>query len=1104
MEAIQEKTRSPGSAPGNRWKYLILWLAAAAVLAGAAIGLERLAVSPDQIFPVYITEVVASNTSYPNSDGRCCDYLEIYNGADYPVDLSGFQIGDIAGKQRYAFPAGTVIQPGEYLVVYCDKSIAEGSYAPFEINRAGAESFYLIAKSNAIVDSVTTLPMDIDQSMVLMEDGTWHLSDIPTPGRANEPSPEYGNIHNTAVSPVRISEFSAGDTGYLPGYGIFCDWVELYNTASEPVDITGYILSDNVGNDKYIFPQGSVLEANSYLVVCCTDRVTDETVAPFGLSQQAEESVILKDPTGKIADIVRSLPQTSGSMQLNDRDEWIQTEAVSPGYENTDPGRSAFLRAIGAEAGSIRITEVMAGEQLVIPDRSGGFPDWVELCNTTDTRIDLSGWCLSDDPSEPRKWIIPELILEPGQRQIIFCSGEGAAAEGELHCSFSLSAGGESLTLTAYPGNVVDSVSFPASEKHCSFTFDADGQAVMTGQPTPGWPNDEAGQDAFWSAAVPAGPLAIWEVMTSNDKYLPQKLGQCYDWVELRNVSNDALDLSGYSISDDPDIPRMHQLAGITLQPGETLVVILSDEENVAKAGFDQALFVLNVREDQLFLFGPEGNLLDYVHLKDIPLGCSYGRSEDKGGFYYMEPSPQNPNTAGYRLISSIPVSSYVPGVYTDEEGFSVTLEARGNIYYTTDGSVPGPDDSLYTGPIHIDETIALRAVAIEEGKMVSDIYTATFVVGDIHELPVVSLVTDPKGLWGRNGIYRSGDISVKETQLPAHVSYSGPDGSFAINCAMNLHGATTVTAFSKKTFAVRFQDRFDGPLHYDVFGDGEVTAFSSLLIRTAHESTFSSQMHDAFICHIASQASDKMVSQKYKYVALYLNGEYWGLYALRERHSEEHFASYMDVPAEDVQIVRWLIDDKELEQLFHLCERRSLQKDEDYAYAKSIINMESYVDWLICEAYMANIDINANLRFYRNPVDGLWYMGLSDLDLGMMGSRGAFGQMKASFHHGTLINALMANEEFQDLLATRLAELLEGPLSDENAIALINHMADTIRPEAAWEAQRWGTPVYNWEATVREMIDFCDGRAQQMIDSICLELRFTPEEREAYFGHLE
>lgn len=1095
---IQTFFRKRGISP----KYLLLWLMAAVMVFSAAFLFGGLSARKNQVFPVYISEIMADNSLYPNSDGFCCDYIELYNSAEYSVDLSGFQLGDVAGKSRYVFPAGTQMEPDTYLTVYCSKSVNSADYAPFEINRSGGETFSLIARNGAVVDSVTTLPLGADQVMLLKNGDSWQISGDASPCGSGDPA-SYRDIYNEALAQVRFSEYSASDTGYLAEHRMFCDWVELHNLSSERVDLSGYILSDNPGNDKYVFPENTVIAPDGYLIIFCTEQIQDPRVAPFGLSQLFEETLVLKNTQGQIVELLRTTGSGNMAMAVTE-EKWEGTNEITPGFENTARGREEFLRSSGTEAGGIRISEVMAAGQLLLKDAFDRFPDWVELYNTLDYPVDLSGWGLSDDPAQPRKWVIQNLILEPGQRQILFCSGRDETVNGEVHTGFSLSSGGETLVLSSWTGETVDCVTFPKSDAHTSFIFDGQGQSIATEYPTPGYPNDEESYLTLCEANVAAGPLAIWEVMSSNDKYLPQKLGACYDWVELRNISSESLDLTGYTISDDLDAPAMHALAGVILKPGQSVVIILSEEPDVANWGVDQALFQLDAKEDQLFLFDPQGKLLDYVHFKDIPLGCSYGRSEASGGFFYMEPSPQNPNTAGRRLISGQIEASCDPGVYALEEGTVLTLAAQGTIYYTTDGSTPDETSNPYTAPLQIDQTMVIRAVSVEEGKMPGAVYTATFIVGDQHQLPVVSLVTDPANLWGRDGIYKN-DLDVKEIQVPAHVSYSGGDGSFAINCALNLHGATTVRVFSKKTFAVRFQDRFDGPLHYDVFEDGVVTDYSSLLIRTAHESTFSSQMHDAFICHIAAYNSDMVVSQKHKYVSLYLNGEYWGLYAIRERHSEELFASYLNVPADSVQVVRYMTQERnELEELFHFCEYNNLRSQENYEYAKSVINMESYIDWMIYEAYMSNIDINYNLRFYRNPVDGLWYMGLSDLDLGMMATHESFSMLAECFHHGVLINDLMRNEEFRHQLATRLAELLEGPLSDESTIALINQMAAVIRDEAQWEYERWGTPVYNWEKTVKEMIEFCDGRTQELISNFCIELGFTKEEREAYFGHLE
>ena len=124
------------------------------------------------------------------------------------------------------------------------------------------------------------------------------------------------------------------------------------------------------------------------------------------------------------------------------------------------------------------------------------------------------------------------------------------------------------------------------------------------------------------------------------------------------------------------------------------------------------------------------------------------------------------------------------------------------------------------------------------------------------------------------------------------------------------------------------------------------------------------------------------------------------------------------------------------------------------------------------------------------------------DVDLGMFG-QGAFDMIADSFHHGKLVTALLQNEEFQDLIAKRLAELLEGPLSDESMRTRIDEISNTIRDEIPMEAARWGYNTAIWERFVEEIYDHCDGRAEYMINNFCAQVGFTAAEKQKYFGHL-
>ena len=1081
---------------------LVLSLLGISILAVSCLVLSLFTGSgTGQNYPVYINEVVASNSSYPNPDGRCCDYIEIFNGANYPVDLTGFQLGDIAGKQRYIFPYGTVLEPGSYYVIYCDSTVEDRSYAPFGISRSGGEMFYLIGSSNAIVDQMTTIPSDMDQSMIRLEDGSWIISDQLTPGISNDSEGVLvHDIYNAAVSSVRFSEVSTVGTGFLPEFNVFCDWVELHNTGNTDADVSGYILSDNPGNDKFVFPEGTVIKAGEYLLIYCTTEITDSSVAPFNLSQLGGEALVLKNDNKLIVERIETVSMVSGSQILTDDHTWQLTNEPSPGYENSNAGHAAFVQEIGAEPGTILISEVLAKNMAYLPDGDGDFSDWIELYNAGAQPVNLKGWYLSDNSSDPEKWSFPDFEIHPGERKILFCSGKGTVANDEVHTNFTLAATGESLTLSTYLGITMDTVTFGQAETNQSFVFESD--AVLHFVPTPGYPNTEDGYHAFSSAASASAPLAIWEVMVDNDSYLPQSLGKCYDWVELRNISDSDVNLSDYTITDDPDVPNYFNLPDVTLAPGKTITIILSGDVNLSNKKFHHGSFSLNAAEDQLLLYKNGETLVDYVYLKDIPYGMSYGRQNVDGGFSYMEPTPQNPNIAGYRLISTEPVcQQYAPGVYTSESTVEVALDADGAIYYTLDGSIPTAKSISYTDSVQISETCTFRAISVEEGKLASEILTLTFVINEPHDIPVMSLTVNPENLWGKDGVYKDWDLSVKEIPLPANVAYSGPDGSFSIDCEFGMHGATSLKKFDKKSFHVKFKDVYDGTLHYDVFGDGEVMDFSSLVIRSPIESTYTTHMHDSFIAEVCADYCDTVIPMKNKFVALYLNGEYWGLYCLREHHTEAHYASYMNVPVDTVTMVRYASDHPDFYDLYKFMDKNSLKSDKNYARATEMLDITSFADWIILEAYMCNIDINTNMRYYYSSADGLWRCGLVDLDLGMTGSHKNFEGVVDAWHHGVIVEALMQNDQFKDYISKRLVELLSGPMSDENMVARANAMADEIRNEVVIDCERWKTPVHGWERFFKEMLSYCEGGERRMVNSLAKELGYSQSQKQAYFG---
>ena len=139
------------------------------------------------------------------------------------------------------------------------------------------------------------------------------------------------------------------------------------------------------------------------------------------------------------------------------------------------------------------INEFMPSNSQTIEDPSGGFDDWIELHNTTNERLDLSGMYLSDDTGNLTRWQIPAgTEIDPGGHVLIWADGD-VNAEAGLHTNFKIAAGGETLILVGPEGNldaVIDSVRFDSVEADQSIGRSHSNPAEFSIlEPTPGTQN---------------------------------------------------------------------------------------------------------------------------------------------------------------------------------------------------------------------------------------------------------------------------------------------------------------------------------------------------------------------------------------------------------------------------------------------------------------------------------------------------------------------------------------------------------------------------------------------------------------------------------------
>ena len=727
---------------------------------------------------------------------------------------------------------------------------------------------------------------------------------------------------------------------------------------------------------------------------------------------------------------------------------------------------------------SLRISEAMPSNGVTLFDEDGDSSDWVELVNISADPVSLENCWLSDKERNRMKWQLPALELAGGERLIIFCSKKDRT-EGEYHSSFSLSKAGGEILLSSPTGLLLDAVSYGEAEKDRSFVFRSDEgenleEARLTWQVTPGFPNSEKGYEAWLKATDRHGDLVISEAVSYNSSYAPQQM-QYYDWVELENAGEEPLNLGDYYLSDDDDNLKKSRLPERVLQPGERIVFFCSGDPGLSKGVYQHLGFAIGT-DERLWLSDLSGQLSDSLWVHDIPAGRSIGRmTGESGAFYFEIPTPGKENGAGLRLLTETPVSLTAQGVYNDIASLSVELSGRGKIYYTLDGSVPDSEDTLYEKPVKITETTVLRAVSVEPGKLTANPATFHFILNEGDSLPVTSLAADPKEMFGAGGVYTA--IQNRNARCDAQVAFFEEEGEgFSAGCSVELHGANSRNTFRKKSFELKFLSRTGGSVSYDLFGDGEVTEFSSLLLRGGSNVNLDT-VRDCFASELIEDVYPTLYPQKVRYTAVYINGQYYGVYAWREDYSEDYYAAHTGADPAGVTMARAPLSSGELYDLIGYAMTHPHPSDEEYAYLADRLDLDSLAGWMALQAWFNNLDINGNIRYVRLSESAKWQMVLYDLDYSMLTEAAGWDVMMNSYQINIIMRALLSREEFCRLLLNKCAEMTENGFTTGHILSVFDELIlpldeATIRKDCAAWNESYDQWLHNLDAVRSHLTD--------------------------------
>lgn len=941
---------------------------------------------------------------------------------------------------------------------------------------------------------------------------------------------------------ILINEAMASNPGVVPAKdGGFYDWVELYNPTEADADISGWGLSDDPKvAAKWAFGEGTVIPAKGYLLIFCSDlNRTDpsgELHAAFKL-KAGSDTVMLSDSTGKTVDKL-PLPRVTEGHSIGrnaaDVSDWLDFSEPTPGFPNDEGGRAAYVASMDASDIGLLISEFQPSNKTTIKTRSGKYSDWVEIYNPTDSEVDLSGFGLSDDRSKPLKWTFPSGTKIPAKERIlVWCDGfvdVSGLYPDELHATFSLSSFEESVVLSDFSGRIIDAVDYSGIGTDASYARQADGSWQATARPTPGYENTDEGYAAFAqreAAATNGGGLLISEVMAAKDETFLE--GETYyDWIELYNATAETVDLSGWGLSDNTKNPLKWTFPnGTAIAPGEYKLVMASGldvkDPAAAKKKYLHTSFKLDaVAGEVISLSRPDGTIVDKLNAGALRGGITCGKDTNGRMFYYDTPTPGRPNGQGKTAYAPRPEFELAAGFYYGRQTVGIRVPEGTTVYYTTDGTIPDESDSRYNGPFAIEKTTSVRAVAYRDGYLASVPATASYLIDSPHSdaLSVVFVTMNAKDLYDENkGIYilgpNPGDPPHYRTanfqkgwERECNVEIFDGSGNAQVNqqVAIRIFGAFSRLR-EQKGFALICRDRYGAEsFDYPIFENRGMESYPSLVLRAGGQDSTVTKIKDIVSTGLVDGTTNLEV-QAYRQAVLYVNGEYFGVYNIREKVNKDFIAAHY--PGVDSGNIDLLVgngsalrgDNKAYKELISWCAETNFASDENYAKLAEKIDVDNYIDYLICEMYVANTD-SGNIKFFRersdDPVKGKWRWLYYDFCWTFLGPDKDFmTRFTDPAGHGVgkgfstqLTRSLMQNKQFKEKFISRAAELLNSIYTPENVLAKIEECSSRIYDEIGrpgGDGERWpeGGGFRNWKACVKSMRNFARQRRNYMIDSI-------------------
>ena len=854
-----------------------------------------------------------------------------------------------------------------------------------------------------------------------------------------------------ALAGVIINEFLAlNDDGLMDEDGDRSDWIELKNTDAQSVNLGGWYLTDDESDlSKWQIPN-TELAAGAYLVIFASgkDRAVagQELHADFALSGDGEFLALVMPDGTTIADSFAPFP--------------AQVDDVSYGR-----GASGFLEEPLVNANELARVHVPTDDSLGLT--------WTEIA------FDDSGWLEGDSP----------------------------------------------IGYERSPGGALDYTGY----------FELDVNALMPA-PTPplNIPRDTIYMRIPFTVTDIDELASLELLMLYDDGFVAYLNGELIAQVNAPASPEWNSSASG---THSDSLAVVYQEFSVDQHLGK----LVEGENVLAIHGLNQS----NNRTD--FLIGPR---LDSSRATEAFIG--YMSTPTPG-------APNLEGNLGFVADTRFSVdrgfydSPFEVEITTETEGAQIRYTTDGSEPTATHGTIYAP-----ANPPLITTTTTLRAAAFKSGMTPTNIDTQTYIflddvlqqdgsglqpyqpwshfsqIGvadadwemdpnivnhpqytgtikdDMQVVDSVSVVLPWDELFGFGGIYIAG----KNVERGASIELISPNGGgeFQIDGAFEIMGQTSPTRWNldKLSFRVTFKQPFgptdlDFPLFTDPFFDqGTPDVYDTFVLdavynhswaygRNQEQRDTAKFIQDQFVADLQNMTGG--LAPHGRYIHLYLNGLYWGMYYLHERPDDVFAASYLGGDNDDYDVVKHVRTDVVAGDATATANydamldavRQNLSVPANYEAVEEWLAIDEFIDYMIVNYYVGNHD------WALNTGGKNWYASYNRVDPNgkwRFHSWDAEHVLEALFEDRTFLtpsgqpteihNLLMGNPEYHLRFADRVQKHMHngGIMTPETAAEIFAARMEHIDRAIVGESARWGDnrrePAYtrdDWLANMNDLL---------------------------------